>query len=389
MKDIVFLTNNYNDFRFTFLHECFAEEFKKLGVRMDVVDIKTGLNTLGSVYSRNTPFFLSFNADGINLGYNNKSLFTATGCPLITVCEDIAANYSNKVSNADNENVVFLIYDRSDDYYINRYIPSIRHFYFLGWWGICLKEKFPDISERPLDITFCGSVVPESEIRSCFVDKKWNEISLQKFFDNVIDILLYQDSMTAVEAVEQVAGYHNIQILGSDPTFHDIVFTAMVFVRDKRRRIILRDLVQHGLKVDFFGYKRQYDAIGEDKLRYNKPIDMKTNLDLMRFSKIVLNTNSLTRAAVNTRQLSAMMAKAVVLTDSNELNDEHFRANIDYALFKNSEPELLTDIAYDLLQNHNRMQDIANVASKRAIDGFSLTKFVGSIMTAYNELKGT
>jgi len=384
MHNVILLTNNYNDFRFSFLHEYFALEFSKLCIRMDIVDIKTGLNTLNSLYGRNTLFFLSFNGDGANIVTNNKSLFTVTGRPLITVLEDIAAQYPKMVSNTDTENVIFLIYDRNDGNYINRYIPEMRHFYFLGWWGICLEENFPNIRERSFDITFCGHVVPETDSFFNFAGQMRNGVSLQKFFNDVVDILLYNDSLTAAEAVERVAEHYNIQLIENVSIFHEIVFRAMIFVRDKRRTILLRSLAQCGFNVDYFGYKHEYDAIGENKLRYHEEINMKDNLALMSRSKIVLNNNSLTRAAVNTRQLSAMMAKAVVLTDSNELNDEYFAAGTDFAMFKNSELELIPDIAYDLLSAPDRMQDIADSGRRKAMNGFSLEKFVGNIMSVYN-----
>ncbi|MCL2252820.1 MAG: glycosyltransferase [Lachnospiraceae bacterium] len=363
-----------------------GEAFRSLGYYPNFIDLRLPDfgKELGEAVNEKTGFFLSIDLVGAELYDGDKSIYEHLNIPLVTLLLDTMDKYGMEICKL--KNVYFGVYDIYDERYFKEFInPSSKYFHAKMCGYQAIKRNADDISKRVIDISFCGNIVSLNTIKQIINDKYSDR--LLKVCELIIEKLLADETSIPYDVCTEIFGLYGITFADSHQIMCNMIRLAMLYVRSSRRIDILRTLSAAGLKVDCYGIEGQFKDLLEPTIVYHHFLNFYDNLAVMSNSKFVINTNSLTQFAITERQLSAMMNGAILLTDSNALNESLFETEIDMVSFKYKELDKLPERIFALLDNPDKMTEISQRARQKTLSCFTAMYRAKNIIDALESLK--
>ena len=140
------------------------------------------------------------------------------------------------------------------------------------------------------------------------------------------------------------------------------------YQRDYMRQMIIEELLTHGIKVSVVGAGwSAYDGKGKENLKIlsDEGLDILEVIKLMQRSKIVINNTNITDG-MHERIFTAMLAKAVCVTNESMTVERLLRVGEEIIEFPLDELTRITEIIQSLLSNPGRTREIAEAGYKKA-----------------------
>ncbi len=303
--------------------------------------------------------------------------------------------FDKQLRNAP-ENMVLFCADMGHVKYVERFYPNVRVFFLAAAGNVkadinleFLKHmpdsaaygvKYRDydriwdyedtlkpIDERRMDVVFTGNYVPLQNFITSIGSKD------RRYEDELYEVL---DDMQAnpKQSFEHVLMRHVTRRQGELPD--EKMRTALgdmsiihLCIRTMLRDEILRKLAEADIKVHVFGEGWDtFECGSPQNFIYNttavSPADC---VKAVQEAKISLNVMPLAADGAHERVFTAMLQKAVALTDHSSYLDERFKDDLELVYYDTGNPDGIIDTVYDLLKRPDRMQQIADTGFQKAI----------------------
>lgn len=184
------------------------------------------------------------------------------------------------------------------------------------------------IAARPIPLLWSGSFQP--------AERPWGHLSpiVQKTLNNATDLALSAEWIAPHEAVAQVLGDMNIDVTEPARRIH-LTLAGHVHdhVRKARRTEFVKAVAKTGIPIHICGLGWDKHLYRFKNATYDGAVDMTRMVELMRRSRIVLNTNVNFGAGSHERPFSASLAGAATFSDHSAYYDEAFAPG-EIAMFR-------------------------------------------------------
>lgn len=247
------------------------------------------------------------------------------------------------------------------DYPYFECVDVLYHGGFLGEERVCYEEK-------DIDVFFPGTYVPLEESA-----QKVREIegAFGTIADNAKERMVGRN--LASSWMEELHRYlQEIHFEISEEEFRALVQVMAPldqYQRDYMRQSIVETLLQSGIKVSVVGAGwNKYDGHGKENLEIlsDTGVDITEVVRLMQRSRIVLNNTNILDG-MHERIFTAMLAKAVCVTNEFELLNRLFRNGRELVTFPLNRLEVLPQIVKELLGNTKKAKQIAEAGYQTAV----------------------
>ena len=343
-----------------YIAEQYASALELLGhtvFRFDLQDFAQTYEPLLAFQKHGLDAAIVFNNAGFRMeAQPGISLWDVWNIPCYNVIVDHPMHYFDTLDHAP-ENGVVACADRNHMDYIRRFYPAVRKTIFLPTGGECLKpfEDLKPFSERSIDVLFIGAC-------------KYNDISYDKFDEQLIQELIHFPSKTFEEAVNDCL-HANHQHLSETELKEFIqnhrytdVNTCALF-----RLKIIRVLINAGIPVTVYGKRWEFtDLFTHPNFIYKGSCSVEEGIRLMEESKIVLNQLANFKAGTSERIFEAMLQGAIALTDDSLYLKENFEDSVDIKFYSLEHLESLPGIVQSILTDTVTTEIIRRNAYQKA-----------------------
>jgi len=258
--------------------------------------------------------------------------------------------------------------DRFHEKYLKEYFPEIENGGFLPLAGTSLYEdgNYPKIADRPYDIVFTGNYEPPENF-DVYIERIDEEYAA--FYRGVLKELMdYPDRL-----LEDVMKKHILREIPEatheeiKETMGNIIFLDM-YIRFFFRGEAVRLLAESGLKVHVFGSGwEKLPCKKKENIICGGSLNSLQCLEKLGEGKLSLNVMPWFKDGAHDRIFNTMLNGSVCLTDSSIYLDEILKDGENCGIYSLSELEKLPMIAKNLLDNPDKMQEIADRAYEMAL----------------------
>lgn len=209
------------------------------------------------------------------------------------------------------------------------------------------------IDNKDKDIVFLGTMVDYNEVRNSWKSKFGKPIN--KVLNDAIEIGMFNSFMPIHEILNIAMMYNGYQnISESDRLKFQLVLLPEIdkYLRFFNRHKYIEKINKQ--KIDIYGNDVWYKYMNKDNVTIHPPLDIKTSFEVLKRSKISLNsTMTLVYNGITERVLNSAMSGSVVFSNYSPLLEEIFKENA-----------LLVDIK-DMANIDERLEEIIKDDSKR------------------------
>lgn len=261
------------------------------------------------------------------------------------------------------ENLTILTLDRNYQTFLQRYY-SVKA-YFLPPGGIAKPFVEP---ERFYDVTFIGSYLNNSQ--DVFVKLRLLDRPMRFLVNRYLLITRKNPHLPAEKALALALEYYGCQL--DDDEFLALfrnLRTFVLYITYYYRYLILKKLVDSGIRVDVFGHTWKNCPLRANPNLVWHEADLSTDecLDVWQHSKLALNIMAWHKNAITERIVNSMLQKAVVLTERNPYLEEQFEDNVDIAFYDLAHIDRLPAMVKALLDQPQKRQSIAQSGYEKAL----------------------
>lgn len=341
-----------------------ADELVKMGHEVMLYNVKDTANALqefAKFASKPIDFALGYN----NLGFNMEltpghNIWDDLGVLFINILMDHPFHYRTALMAAP-KNCAVLVCDRNHVDYITRFFKNIPMVAFLPHGGNHFAPG-PDIDKRHIDVFYAGGLSRDLVQQIMPVCSKYTQFDGKKMIEEVYDYLVQNPSELTENAIERYLLEHGITV--SDDELSEIITDFRVvdsFATSYYREKTIEELVEAGVDVTVCG--RGWDnckCFTNPHFHYGGFVSPEDVAKMMCDSKIVLNTMTWFKDGSHDRVFNGMLAKAVAITDVSGYMEEVVENNRNGILFKLDQIGDLPSVIKDILQDHQKAQNIAD-----------------------------
>ncbi len=262
-----------------------------------------------------------------NLGFNmelvpGKNIWDELNIPFVNLLVDHPFHYKNALDNAPRKSIILCI-DRKHVDYIRRFWPGIWQSHFMPH-GTTYVDYGKPFAERGIEVLYAGGLSADL-VEGLKPDvSKYSEFDAMELVKYATDKLIANHELTTEEVIEAYLQEKNVdcddeklsQIIAD---FRIVDSYAVSYFREK----VIETLVNSGVKVTVYGrgWERRKCVSNPNFVfgGYVKPAEI---LELMKDSKVVLNTMTWFKDGSHVRIFNGMMTGAVCVTDYSKYISE-------------------------------------------------------------------
>lgn len=204
--------------------------------------------------------------------------------------------------------------------------------------------------ERPIDLLLCGSH------RTLVEPLKSHLLLIQR-----LEAELQGEPRSALQIVEE---WFHRPLVWESPLEVALASSVDVYLRGRRREIVLDRLADAGLVVDLYGEGWERTEQGRSH-RVHKPVDVEEAIRLLGRARVVIDTPSNFGFGPHDRTLTAPLAGAVPVTYWNRYYQERFKEGEELVGYRWSQIDELGDRISLLLADEKRRLEIARAGGER------------------------
>lgn len=257
--------------------------------------------------------------------------------------------------------------DRNHERYMEEYFPNIKRGPFLPLAGTSLfpTGDYRRIKDRSMDIVFTGNYVPPENF-NVYIERAGEEYT--QFYMGILDELKANPD----RLLEDVAKEHLLREIPEATheevrqTLGNMIFLDM-YIRFYFRGEAVRILAEAGYPVHVFGNGwEELVCTKKENIHMGGSLDSLGCLQKIGDGKLSLNVMPWFKEGAHDRIFNSMLNGAVSLTDSSVYLDGYLKQKENAVIYSLKEIEKLPELADELLQNEEKMQEIADEGYKMA-----------------------
>lgn len=226
------------------------------------------------------------------------------------------------------------------------------------------KTLAPDPAlKRIHDVVFIGTCIDYENIRDLWKNK-YSE-SICRVLEQAQEMTLSDYSTSYIEALVQALN-ETAQSEGIDPTTFnmlEVLGELELFVKGRDRVELIRSI--KGAKVEIFGageegsnWEKYFDS--QSNVTLHPPIPFEEAIEVMKQSKIVLNSSPSSKNGGHERIFTAMGCESLLVTSQNVFMDEHFVNGMDLAFYNHGEWNDVDEIINHYLTHNEEREEVAS-----------------------------
>ena len=222
------------------------------------------------------------------------------------------------------------------------------------------------ISRRTYRLSFAGSYVDPDQVRN-----QWQgfDSHLARFLDDAAERALYDSERTLPDIFRELLSEKG---LDENPVYvrklTEVMLPVDRFVRARRRLMVLEALKDFPLHVFGNGWDNcpLYD---HNQWVFHPPVSYKEMQEIMGDSQMVLSVLPYFQFGGHERIFSAMLAGAVLLTDTNAYLNQNFRPDKDFVPYSLTEPDRLRQQVGALFDDPVLLEEMAESGREAIMRG--------------------
>lgn len=362
-----------------FSHEM-AASFRKMGYQIFFFDIQAeyaDTKRLTRFLKSGETAVITFNFIGLSgeeflLETESQSVFASRNIPVYCILVDHPLYYHKQLDETIPNLTVFCI-DRQHISYMKRFYKGIPC-HFLPLAGNFLMDgeeqvqtDFIPYENREYEVGFIANYVHLPAIEEHFTSQTQEYID---FYHEILNYLRLHPSEPLDPAME-----HFIRREIPEVTERELMacFAGMLFLdmynRTYFRGETVRTLVDNGVRVHVFGkgWENLKVKHPENLILNGRQLDSAECVKIIRNTKIALNTMPWFKDGAHDRIFTAMLNKAVSLTDSSIYLRERFCDGKDLAFYELEHLDVLPEQVLSMLGHPKKMKEIIEYSYERAL----------------------
>lgn len=341
-----------------------ARAFNNMGHEAVIVDFMDSkpVDKLENELKIGCNFFFALNAIESDLKIGSKSIYDILNIPYITLLVDHPNYHIERLSNNISKYVVACL-DKGHLKFISQYFDrnKFRVTSFMPPAGNYAEgkddENIQDFERnRDIPLLFTGSFrgIPE---------KRWtgNDSALRGLTEDVCDCALGSEYVDIGEAYDYVMDQKGLSFsLEQDRKIRRyIIQNVDGYIAALNRYRFLDTLSNAGIRVDIYG--NGWDEIVKrwKSFTFHETGSVSNTIKLLRRTKISLSTNNNFASGGHERVFNSMLNGASVVSDTSRFYENEFENDKDITLFKWSELEGLPARINNLLDNPQKLWNMA------------------------------
>lgn len=337
-KRILFFIGGAVDSFWRIWGDALIVEFEKMNCEVIVADIDNAVLLQNAIREamRIPPLFaFGFNGMGFDVRTSkNVLLIEQLDIPFVAYLLDHSFNPNVAKLSIPYKKLITINMETSDAAYAIKRFSHIQLAACLPLAADCMSNDLLPYKERQIPVLFCASFYG-------YLAKAWEDASfgLRNILNEACEMILTSDTLSIQDGLFQAMQHKYIyadEFMYSERA-HKLMNILNLYVRSRKRELLLEKLVQGGILIDVYGGP-SLDS-GEptwgnwkysERIRWHGPVTYKQTIELAANSKIVLNCGMFPHG-IHDRVFTAMLNKAVVVTDGGTLFEEYFNDG-EYAI---------------------------------------------------------
>ncbi|RDY30480.1 glycosyltransferase [Lachnotalea glycerini] len=263
--------------------------------------------------------------------------------------------YHHPVINIKLKNSNIIAIDRAHCEYVKEYYPDIKKVIFMPLGAMKAMNIIP-YEERRIDVLFSGTYSSAAKLL-----EEINFSDLKEELCLFVDELKANTNVTQEQALRNILDRTGEQL--SKREFRERLnayYVADKYVRAYYREKIIQELLNHQINVTVYGYGwENFKCNNKEYLHINQLVSFPVSLEIIAASKIVLNIMPWFKDGIHDRVLSAIVNKAVCVTETSRYVEENFADNENIVLYSLDHIEQLPDKIQALLDKEEKAKSIS------------------------------
>jgi spore maturation protein CgeB len=210
--------------------------------------------------------------------------------------------------------------------------------------------------ERNYDVLLLASFIDFEEIRSIW--KKKYGPSMVKMLEETAEVILSERAMPIVQALAHGLDKYVKTPNSIDPKqidFLELLDQLEDFINGKDRLNLVKAIKDAKVHIFGVGSNRWKQLLGKSpNVITHEPVSYEQGLNLMRNSKIVLNSCPSIKGGAHERIFAGIACGAAVLTNENIFMDENFKHGKDILFFQHGKWEEVNNLINDYLADEDK-----------------------------------
>lgn len=245
------------------------------------------------------------------------------------------------------------------------YFEQVETLYHGGFTG----EREPDYSEKDIDVFFSGTYVSLEEAEKAVDEVEGIFGTLAKKVKQRLNASNMAD--TWENELKKLLAELQFEISDSEyQAMIEVLYPLDQYQRSYMRKRMVECIVERGIMLSVVGSGwENYNGAGKEYLQIlsKEGVDITEVVKLMQRSRIVLNNINF-MDGMHERIFTAMLAKAVCLTNEHDILKSLFKEGKEVVTYSADKPEMLPVIIRGLLENREKAEKIANAAYQKALE---------------------
>ncbi|MDE6851360.1 MAG: glycosyltransferase, partial [Lachnospiraceae bacterium] len=249
--------------------------------------------------------------------------------------------------------------------YIQNYYPHIRSVHTVLHGG-CYQRSPVAYGKRNIDVLFTGTYKPCDKLLQLMQDSEEpaNQISIA-----LAEEILSHPALRQEEAFAKVLQKLGITLTNEQFSewLHVVGNLVDHYIRGIYRNRLLETMAGQDYRVEVYGEGWEKCTIQADNIHFHPAVGFEENLKLMTQSKIVINTYTGFKSGAHERVFSAMLSKALCLSERNDCLENLFSENQEIIFFDYRHLENLNSILHHYLTNVKLAEQITECAYQTVV----------------------
>ncbi len=270
-----------------------------------------------------------------------------------------------RIKQADGRTIIFACDNRFHQY-MERLYPMVKHSAFVPLSGSFYPERLP-YEDRKIDVIFTGSYLLPAKLKEQALGQFEPGGVLAEFVEDMLEDIITNTQYTLPECLSRVLRKYNQTVDAEEfdelvGEFMAVDFYARFFYRDK----LIRTLLNAGVKVDVFGNGWEaFQSEHKGNLKVHKGGAYAASKALAN-AKIGLNIMPWFKDGFQERIASAMLSKAVAVTDESKYILDNFEDNKELIVYSLKDMDSLAERVKYLLAHPKEASEIAEFGYQKA-----------------------
>lgn len=338
---------------------------------VDYNDLYDGMKRVTKFAKAGVTALITFNFIGLSgeefcREKDGRSMWESRDIPCFCILVDHPLYYHKQLDHPHRGLTVFCV-DRQHVEYMERFYPEVDCQFLPLAGNMLLKEKVSASIEdpmkikyanRPYDVAFIANFVPLPGLKEHFKSLSQEYID---FYYEIIDDLIAHPNQRLDTTMER---FIKREIPEATEDELKAAFAGMLFldlyIRTYYRQLTVRTLVDAGIKVHVFGkdWEQLECEHPENLIQNGEQITSAECVEVIRNTKIALNTMPWFKDGAHDRIFTAMLNGAVPLTDTSIYLTEELEDGENVCFYTLEKIEQLPQIVRELLDDRECAEQI-------------------------------